>query len=143
MSCFELFIFFACIFKKFYKLCILYYIITCVRGTKKLFDTYFPQKAGILFDIWTFRLLLYHSKQDECFYKRPHFELTLYKQNNILLIFSNKCNTHQKFKYQLDEHSASSNLDSISHLLTICVKNFFKIIVHTMQHDCHSNIHSE
>lgn len=45
--------FFACIFKKFYKLCILYYIITCVKGTKKLFDTSFLQKAGILFDMWT------------------------------------------------------------------------------------------
>lgn len=53
MSCFELFIF-ACIFKKFYKLCILYYIITCVKGTKKLFDTSFLQKDGILFDMWTF-----------------------------------------------------------------------------------------
>lgn len=48
--------FFACIFKKFYKLCILYYIITCVKGTKKLFDTSFLQKAGILFDMWTFSI---------------------------------------------------------------------------------------
>lgn len=48
--------FFACIFKKFYKLCILYYIITCVKGTKKLFDTSFLQKTGILFDMWTFSI---------------------------------------------------------------------------------------
>lgn len=122
--------FLACIFKKFYKLCILYYIIACVKGTKKLFDTFFLQKAGILFDMWTFGHLLYHSKQAGGFYKRPHFKLTLYGQKNVFLIFSNKCKTHQKFKYQLYEHSASSNLDSIGNPIIICiVKNFFKSLL--------------
>ena len=138
--------FFACIFKKFYKLCILYYIITCVKGTKKLFDTSFLQKAGILFDMWTFSICYIILNRMGASTKDPILNL-LYmrkkKKKNVFLRFSNECNTHQNFKYHLFEHSASPNLDSIGHLLTICVKIFKKIISHTMQHDCNFNIHDE
>lgn len=65
--------FFACIFKKFYKLCILYYIITCVKGTKKLFDTSFLQKAGILFDMWTFSICYIILNEDGCLPQKTPF----------------------------------------------------------------------
>lgn len=67
--------FFACIFKKFYKLCILYYIITCVKGTKKLFDTSFLQKAGILFDMWTFSICYIILNRMGAFTKDPILNL--------------------------------------------------------------------
>lgn len=117
--------FFACIFKKFYKLCILYYIITCVKGTKKLFDTSFLQKAGILFDMWTFSICYIILNRMGASTKDPILNLLyMSKKKNVFLRFGNECNTHQNFKYQLFEHSASPILDSIGHLLTICVKIF-------------------
>lgn len=75
--------------------------------------------------------------------KDPILNSLYMSKKKVVLIFSNECNTHQNFKYQLYEHSTSSNLDSIGHPLTKCVKNFKKIIVHTMQHGCNSNIHDE
>ena len=90
--------FFACIFKKFYKLCILYYIITCVKGTKKLFDTSFLQKAGILFDMWTFSICYIILNRMGASTKDPILNL-LYvskkKKKNVFLRFSNECNCAQ------------------------------------------------